>query len=318
VKKTLAAASALTLGAAGAVAGIALPAHADVTTPCGDVLDHVPSSDGSYETNWYMDCVPQYGLGKVQFEIESATGFPAGFDLSDTTITSATSDQTGGVGGYFIDPPQLPGLSVLNLDNAEATTQLYDGRVYFKQTGVQSLPLTSFPEACDPGFDTYLQAYAISYAANTIHFSTTVGGVTKKYDVTTPPVTLQLFLNLDGSGQFNPDEPQCATNGTDTLFAEGDGSPLFDQIVTTHGSNNGAGFSSLSPFPLAAIISIEGSDVAIEAPADLGSFAEVKQLAATGSDSTSLLGLGGLAAAMLAAGAAAVAFMRRRVGVQRG
>lgn len=319
MKKTLAAASAISLGTVGAVAGIAAPANAVVTTPCVDVEDHVPSASGAYDTNWYMDCVPQYGMGKVEFEITSDTPLPAGFDLSNPDVTSAVSEQTAAADAYFLETPEISGFTGLSLDDGSdtATSQSYIGGGYFRMSAVAGILATSYPDECDPGPNTYSQAYAITYAPNVIHFTSTAGGEIRTFDVTTPELTLQLFMNLDGAGQFDENLPQCATNGTDTLFAEGDGNPLYQQIVTEHASHDGLGDGSLSPFPLAFVLPITDpedptSGISFPLPGDLGSFAANKQLAATGSDSTQIAGFGGLAAAMLAAGAAAVAFVRRR------
>ena len=105
--------------------------------------------------------------------------------------------------------------------------------MFFKVAGVAGADETAPPAACTPNADSYAYAYTISYTPNVVHFETTVGSVTKKYDISSAPTPVTLYLNLSPSGNFYPDDPQCVTNGVDTLYAQDSTSP-FRGVVTQH------------------------------------------------------------------------------------
>jgi hypothetical protein len=308
VKKTIAAVGAAALGLGGALVGVAAPATAEVTTPCADATLHEPSPTGTYDTNWYMDCVPQYGVGKVEFTITSETPFPAGFDLSDTAMTTTSSAVTPAAANTYwgTTPPPIGFDFLATPNNADPNTQDYAGAMYFKVSGVAGADETTPPAACTENADSYAYAYTISYADNTVHFSTTVDGVTKQYDVSSSVAPVTLYLNLSPSGNFYPDDPQCATNGSATLYASGNGDPFYDQITLTHASGD------LSPFPLAITIDFP-IDATFPLPGDLGAFAEAPEPAALPATGPTESGaLAGLAAGLVALGASTLMVLGAR------
>lgn len=78
----------------GASAAIAAPAAADSgpVVYCDNISEHVPTTSSTTPDS-YFDCVPQYGLGKVSFSIESEDGdYPDGFDLSARKHNKVTSN----------------------------------------------------------------------------------------------------------------------------------------------------------------------------------------------------------------------------------
>ncbi|TPX00861.1 hypothetical protein FJ656_30585, partial [Schumannella luteola] len=98
MRKTTALLSAGTIGVVAVGAGAAAPAAAVVDTPCETFADH--ESIGDPSDNWYMECIPQYGLGKVEFTLDAPdSGFPDGFD--PLTATRSNSPDSSGVNPYF-------------------------------------------------------------------------------------------------------------------------------------------------------------------------------------------------------------------------
>lgn len=242
MKKTLAAVGASIVGVAGALVAAAAPAAAEPTPApaCTDALnDHVVDSTPT-TGNWYMECVPQYGMGKAEFSITApARGFPAHYSLTDGHQTVVTSSPTAAqVESYFDhlytedhSDPKYTG-SFINLTEdtsaSTATTQVYDQATgdrpmtaAFPITSVTKIT-TGLPAACTPGGETYDGEYAVTYAPSTTTFSQTIGTKVYKTTVTLTSPTLYLGLNFDSSGPFgfNADAPLCASSTAGTILGE--------------------------------------------------------------------------------------------------
>jgi LPXTG-motif cell wall-anchored protein len=228
----------------------AAPASATpLPTPCTNALnDHVVNPDVDPTTdNWYMTCVPQYGMGKAEFSITAPTGgFPAGYSLADGHQTVVSSTPTSAqVQSYFGDfyaddhtsTPVYTG-AFLNLGEdtsaSTATTQVYDTvdsespmAVAFPITSVAKLT-TGLPAACSPDGETYEGEYVVNYAPATTVFSEVIGGQTYKTTVTLTAPTLYLGLNFDSSNGYGLDSTKalCASSSEGTLFASSEVDPV--------------------------------------------------------------------------------------------
>jgi hypothetical protein len=247
VKKTIAAIGASVLGLAGAAGAAAAPAAAVGTDSCTDATQHQVSTTASDPSSgaWYMDCVPQYGMGKAEFTITPAAGqstFPAGYSLTDGKQTVVSSSPTAAqVESYFASdyaldhstPATYTG-AFLNLtqDTADSTAavQQYSapsGEVMaaaFPITAVTKLASTALlPTDCTTATPTptYAAAYEVTYAPATTSFSETIGGTkyTNTVTLTAPPLYLGLNFNAGDPFGFDSGEALCASSSLGTVFA---------------------------------------------------------------------------------------------------
>lgn len=102
MRKTTALLSASTLGIVAVAAGAAAPASADIITGprCETFDDHLALGSADPSADWYMECVPQYGIGKAEFTLEAPdSGFPEGFDPE--ALTRTNSPDASGVAPYY-------------------------------------------------------------------------------------------------------------------------------------------------------------------------------------------------------------------------
>jgi hypothetical protein len=315
------------LGLSGASAGMALVAvsaapAAQAADPgpgvdCVDSTGHVFSTGTVYEDSLY-DCVPLYGVGKVEFDVNSTDVLPADYNLTDDATTDSVAANTGAALTYFGGTGEPAGFLNLTRDTTAPNTHGYNGEMFFAVDSVENLdsgvPVVP-PVSCTPGAETYSLAYRITYLPASVDFTSTVDDVEYEVTVTSAPAPLELYLNAT-AGVLDVGAPQCATNGASTLVAQTDADGEFDVVTQTHGTR-------LSPFPLAFVIGpippIILEEVGVPTPADLGDFdtAETElepaagpELAETGSKPS--LGSLGLAGALIAAGAGAVVWSNRR------
>jgi LPXTG-motif cell wall-anchored protein len=250
VKKTLAVVGASILGFAGALGASAAPASATPgPVPCTNALnDHLVNPDvDATSDNWYMTCVPQYGMGKAEFSITApADGFPAGYSLADGHQTVVSSTPTSAqVQSYFGDlyadehstAPVYTGAFINLVEDTSAsttTTQVYD-TVDSNSPMTAAFPITSvakvttgFPDACSPDGETYQGEYVVNYAPVTTTFSEVISGQTYKTTVTLTSPTLYLGLNFDPTNSFGLDSSKalCASSSEGTLFAASEDDPV--------------------------------------------------------------------------------------------
>jgi hypothetical protein len=240
LKKTVAAIGASLLGVSGAAFAGAAPAAAAVPLPhCTNVNQHTVSANAISQP-WYMDCIPQYGLGKAEFNITSTDPYPAGYSLLDghQTITSSVNDVAAAaylgvpessLEGQFesLDGPQSP----------TATSQSYGGgasptRGIFPIASVASLNPASLPagtSGCFPNTvtpETYAHAYTVRFSPVTTTFKETIAGKVWTNVITATPQPLLLGLNFvasPGTG-FDTTAALCASSGGTSLVADGNGS----------------------------------------------------------------------------------------------
>ena len=304
MKKTSAVIAVTTLGVASAAAGAAAPAIADpVTTPCADISAHVLADP--LPDNWYMPCVPQYGLGKAEFTIESTTDFPDEFlSLDDDGVTTTSTVDEAVIGAYVQVGGPLPMVSPVSLLSPTPTTQTYLAQLVAPVTGVGVVAPVDLPveivAQCDPtGWTTPI--YRATYGSLSTTFAQTINGVPWNFTVTGNPPPTYFFLQFDPtavgdpiSGDFPqvaPDSPFCVTDGVHTLsgIADDSGGIPIREIMSVH-----AGL--VPPFAMllpSEFINPSGENVPLQ---DLGTFAlaapaapAAPQLAATGTDATPYL-----------------------------
>jgi hypothetical protein len=329
LKKSIAIAAASALGLASATIG-ALPANAaEVTTPCTTFQDHEPVSP--LGDNWYMGCVPKFGVGKAEFSIDSSTDFPVGFKpLTDASVKVTSNVPLGttanpGTKAYFSIPPNTetaPGILHLAKDDANSTSkkQSYTGNMIYRVASVESIDPTTLPAACFPdNTTTYLQAYKVTYLPTTVTFKETSAGKHWTFTVTSAPAPLYLGLGLldNGVSGINLVEgsAQCASDGTNTLQSVYDSANLDVNtilIILPHATflaNGSSIVATLSPFPI-----FDANNTNNVGVGDLGAATVAKtdvatlQLAKTG---VAPANGGGLAALLFSFGAVGLAISRR-------
>ncbi len=226
MRPSVALASASAVGLVAAAGGAAAPAFADdvVTTPCANISDQASIAFAPHD-NWYMDCIPQYGLGKAEFTIESDVPYPDEFlHLDDPGVETSTNLDSAALTAYFGALP-VPNSSVLGtalLDETDSS-QRYAGAWIAPITSVgavdQSTVPTDHPEiaaACHLDEVTYVSAYRASYGPSTTTFHQVIGGQDWDYTIGGTSPDLYIFLPpLEGGDDT---DPVCISNGEFTIF----------------------------------------------------------------------------------------------------
>jgi LPXTG-motif cell wall-anchored protein len=289
-----------------------MPAQAaDVTTPCDDVYDHEPGGT-TVSDNWYMECVPQYGLGKVEFTVDSEVDFPAGFASLDDPSVASVSANTGPEASEYMDSTfPVAGFTYLEETDAQPKQRSYEGLMMFAISGVSAMDVSALPAACGEG--PYAYAFRVDYLPATITFTQTIDGVVWTVVVTYTPSPLYLGLNFTGDDPvgFDGDAVQCASSDTGTVIGDPDDFISQVNVLGAHASYLELSdlIGSLSPFPAV--------DPENEPNGVLGSFAATTpapELAATGAESGGLGLAGGLS--ILAGSMLLLVWRRRRRGEQ--
>jgi hypothetical protein len=261
LKKTIAAVSAAFIGMVGAVAtGSSAQAADTVTVPgagneCTTSSQHTLSATADGTQAWYMDCVPQYGMGKAEFTITSENAdhptrtFPAGFTLNDpATTTVTTTDNEPAIAAYFA-PTTFTGAFAHFAANSTADpahTEAYQGYVALPVLSVVHTDISKLPAACTSAAQTYTGVYAVNFKPATTTFTKTINGTVWKYTVTATPHTLFVGLNF-AAGAFS-DAPQCAaTVGASLYAANATDQPNYLTITQDNATLDGA-TNTLDPF----------------------------------------------------------------------
>jgi len=219
MKRTVAAGSAVALGVIGAAMPLmAVPAQASSATTCDF------SSDFSFTDlvdNWYGTCVPQYGVGKVEFTISSETDFPAEFkDLTDPSVTVTTTADLADMTTYFaVDPAYtapLVGLTRID-DGTDPKLQRYQASDFFqdqaallKVASTAEVSPSDLPAAC--GQLTYDRAFTVTFEPLDVTFTQTVNGEPWTYHIVISPDTLYIGGTLQPAG-WDGGVPLCMAQG---------------------------------------------------------------------------------------------------------
>lgn len=347
VKKALAAFGATILGLGTAATGAALPAAAapaplpPATEPCIDLNDQVAST-GNFASNWFQDCVPQYGVGKAEFTIvpdedNPTEEFPEGFqDLisgaEGVTVTSTLDVEalTEYVQGVEIGTDVVSPVVPLAVDGDSSTSRSYVAAVFAPIATIGTAnPEDDVPAdviaAC--GFGENFFGWVATYKPFNTTFSQTIDGDVWAYTITGAPRPSYFMMSDDA-------ETLCITDGTYTLSTEDTGelegffSTLFGVVMvyppndlgSTPTSGQIPDFSSLSqsfaslefaaepwsPFQTLGTFSRDGIAPPPPAPGPA--------LAPTGADAADLVVPAAIAGGVLLVGGALVviAVVRRR------
>lgn len=343
MRKALALAGAAAIGVGASTIAAAPAAAEPVTEPCEGFIDHLTIT-GEVNDNWYMDCVPQYGLGKAEFTIhageEPADGdpppadeFPDGFTpLSDPSVTATTSLDPGLAAYELFDSPERRGAFPVLMQTADTpTSQDYLGLVYAPITGVASgseenitaeMVALCEPELTDAVVDGELVAFVASFGPTDTTFTQTVDGEEWAYTISTPPPPVAFFLFVDEDELIVTDAPLCITDGVGHIAGVGIGDVDFEDPVESLGFFAYVALALVSPLP-EQIEELE--DLEFPELRFIGDFyRQVEEpieeeeptpaaptLPATGSDVAGAAGLAG-ALALLGIGLASAAALRRR------
>jgi hypothetical protein len=217
---------------------------------CTDYSQHTVSSSAVPGSNWYMDCVPQYGAGKAEFTVTSDVDFPADFlELHDPKVTVTSTTDDAAVADYFSVSSTAGGFSGLGKSGGvDPRAQKYTGTAYLPIRSVAAIDPSTLPVGC---VGTYNAAYQVIYAPATTTFTQSVGGEEWKYEVTVAPEPLYLGMNLANAGGIDSAQALCASsagatrsalNSSDSVW----GSIMFSQV---EGGDTFLGASTLSPAP---------------------------------------------------------------------
>jgi hypothetical protein len=313
MKKSLALVGAGTLGLVAGGAGVALPAQAAATEPCVDIADQLPDPTG----NWYMDCIPQYGLGKAEFTIvadadDPTAEFPEGFqELGSDGVEVSTTADLDALDAYLgggLDAPIVPAGSTVT-----ASEQTYIATVVAPVVSVGAVTpdttseavLEALADQCGFGDGvTYQGAWVATYGAVDTTFTQTVNGEEWTYVVEGTPRTTYFMASFDADG-VDDTLPWCISDGegsiNNALLPDSD---LADELfgLVYHGIPAGDEDFALPTFGVFGRFEPEPEPAALPAP----------QLAATGSsDPATPLIAGGLLALLGAAATVTTGILRR-------
>lgn len=308
MKSIMSAGSAVALGVSSVVAPLVVaPANAVGTAPVcnpGEAAD----ISGDFD-NWYQVCVPQFGLGKVEFTISSETDFPADFkDLTDPSVNVTTTTDLDLLNVYFSSDVDSPFLGLSRTDDgsnpklqryqaASLLTSSEPSLAAFKIVAVSELSPAVAPAACDAFLDapgeSYPRVFSVTFEPLDVTFSQNVNGQEWMYRVVMAPGTQYVAGTLPpGAEAWDSDEPLCISQGNylaggssvESAGESYDYAYFMSQLVAPYLSNDG---SFVADYPRSA----------------------PTELPATGLNSLVPLGVGALT---LAVGGLAIALRRRR------
>ena len=288
-------------------------AHAVPPVPleqCATYADLLTSTDAAALQNpqWYMGCIPQYGLGKAEFTVSSDVDFPADFvPFGDSAVTQTSSVDSSAVDAYFGTDVS----STLNViqridDGSNPKLQRYRfGAV--SQDGLtlplatlpisQVGPITSaeLPAECLTSTNSYQQIFAVDYTPFTLSFAETAGDYnwTTTVDVA-PPRLYVAFTVLPGNENLENGTAFCVGNENQMVYQV----LSSDQPIMTELSS----VVMLNPYSAAV-----GQNF-------IGDFPMTHELANTGQDQQRIGLIAGIAGALIVVGIAigVVLGLRRR------
>jgi LPXTG-motif cell wall-anchored protein len=304
MKTIMSAGSAVALGVASVVAPLVVaPANAVGTAPVCNPGEPADIS-GDFD-NWYQACVPQFGLGKVEFTISSETDFPADFkDLTDPSVNVTTTTDLDLLNFYLSSDVDSPFLGLSRTDDGsnpklqryQAASLMTESLAAFKIAAVSELSPAVAPAACDAFLDvgdSYPRVFSVTFEPLDVTFSQAVNGQEWIYRVVMAPGTQYVAGTLPpGEDDWDSDEPLCISQGNYLAGGSSSGSAgdsheiadLMSWLVAPYSSNDGF---FVADYPRSA----------------------PTELPATGLNSLVPLGVGALT---LAVGGLAIALRRRR------
>ncbi len=320
MKKPLAAFGASVLGL-GTVAVAATPAAAEPPRrECATIDEQL--AVGELTTGvWYHDCVPQYGLSKVEFTIvpdgeDPAVEFPEAFerlDLADdpgTGITMSTTLDSAAIVRYWEEPEDsfLPPIAPVRLVTSTENSQTYTASVIapIATAGPASEETTpeAVVEACT--VTDWNNAWVATYEPIDTTFHQVVDGADWSFTVEAQSNPTYVFIEVIS-------QTVCITDGEETSVTS------FASALSALGriAPFRSPLESGSPVSTEAILELDveaivPAEIGTSGYYDIGVFARddvpPPQLAATGANSAATV----LAGAAAVFGGALLAFVGRR------
>jgi hypothetical protein len=227
MKRCVAALATVALGLGGALTAVA-PAQAAIA-PCATSDDQLVAADAT-TNDFYLECMPQYGIGKAEFEITSDTAFSTEFDLGlDEFATVESTVDDAAATAYLFEEFRggFANLSPTTIDGADPATQEYSAEyAAFPISGATRIDDSALPAGCLAGGATFEGAYRVDFAPITTVYTTAVTsgqtpyGQPGTFTVSSTPAPLYLGLNFDGADFFDITAPLCAS-GDQTLLGSG-------------------------------------------------------------------------------------------------
>lgn len=316
MKKPLAAIGVSLLGL-GTASVAAAPASAEPPRPDCETIDEQLAIGELTDGVWYHDCVPQYGLSKVEFTIvpdesDPSIEFPEAFvpldraDEPSAGITVSTTLDTAAMAAYWEEPEGtvIPPIAPVRLVTSTASSQTYTASVIAPIASAGPASEEATPEVVVDECDVtdWSRAWVATYGPIDTTFRQTVDGSEWSFTIGAQSDPTYVFISTES-------ETVCITDGETTVVTSIPGalSPLGRIAPFRSVLESGA------PVSTEAIVSLDENAIA---PAEIGTSgyfdvgvferdAPAPQLAATGSDSwmTALAGaLAVFAGALLALG----------------
>lgn len=317
MKKPLAALGASVLGL-GTVA--ATPAAAEPPRPECTTIDEQLAVGELTNGVWYHDCVPQYGLGKVEFTIvpdgdDPAVEFPEAFERLDlaedpgTGITMSTTLDSAAIAAYWEEPEGsfIPPIAPVRVVTSTENSQTYTASVIapIATAGPASEETTPAGVAESCAVADWTRAWVATYDPIDTTFRQVVDGAEWSFTIAAQSDPTYVFIDVDA-------ETVCLTDGeTTSVFSIAGAQTALGRIAPFRSP-----LESGSPVSTEAILELDAEAIV---PAELGTSgyfdigvferdaAPTPQLAATGSDASTTLIAGSAAGAAAVLGGAVLA-----------
>jgi LPXTG-motif cell wall-anchored protein len=160
-----------------------------------------------FSQSFVLPCVPQYGLGKIEFTISSDHDLPPGFALEDGLATAVTDDfdindvvDYAGVGAA--DTLSLQSNSAFQSmyrvdDGSDPTSATYQALLILPLESVEVVDVADLPAECT---GTYTHAYRVAAQSRTTTFTGQTGLTAWSVPITVAPTPIQFAINMSADG----------------------------------------------------------------------------------------------------------------------
>lgn len=214
-KTAVAAGSAVLVGAASSLAGVSpaiaatagptgVPACTDLASMINGVSDLTTLMDFSQQ--YVLPCVPQFGLGKIEFTINSDHDLPTGFALEESLATAVTDDfdinEVIDYVGVNAEDASVQSSSAFQGiyridDGSDPTSATYQALLILPLESVEVVALGDLPSACT---GTYTHAFRISAEERTTTLSGQAGLTAWSIPITVSPTPIEFAVNMSADG----------------------------------------------------------------------------------------------------------------------
>ena len=216
LKSAVAAGSALLIGTASSLVG-AGPASAATAGPdgvdaCADLASLVSGVTDlttmlDFSQAFVLPCVPQYGLGKIEFTIASDHDLPEGFSLEDALSTAVTDDfdimDVADYAGVTTNEDlsfqsQSAFQSIYRVDDgSNPMSATYQALLILPLESVEVVDLADLPAECT---GTYTHAFRVAAQSRTTTFTGQSGLTAWSVPITVTPTPIQFAINMSADG----------------------------------------------------------------------------------------------------------------------